>query len=86
MYRTHCCETNVMEEVKMGLFDVTEGFLQAAYKRAWYACGRGFVDSRKYPELDRALTQFAIQNNCSYDEAYLLAKTGKRFGRLANKK
>lgn len=70
----------------MGLFDVTEGFLQAAYKRAWYACGRGFVDSRKYPELDRALTQFAIQNNCSYDEAYLLAKTGKRFGRLANKK
>ena len=24
------------------------------------------------------------QNNCSYDEADLLAKTGKRFGRLAN--
>ena len=75
----------IEKENRMGLFDITEERLKVLYKRAWYDCGRGFVDSRKHPELDRALTHFAIQNKCSYDEAYLLAKTGKRFGRLADK-
>lgn len=69
----------------MGLFDITEDRLQVLYKRAWHDCGRGFVDSRKNPELDHALTHFAMENNCTYDEAYLLAKTGKRFGSLADK-
>ena len=36
------------------------------------------MQSWKYPELDHALTQFARENNCTYDEAYILAKTGKR--------
>lgn len=69
----------------MGLFDITEDWLQAAYKRAWHDCDRGFVGPRKHPELDSALTHFAIQNNCSYDEAYLLAKTGKKFGSLKDR-
>ena len=67
----------------MGFFDINEDRLQVLYKRAWYDCGRGLVDPRKYPELDRALTRFAREKNCSYDEAYLLAKTGKKYGRLA---
>lgn len=52
------------------------------YKKAWYECNRGFVDARKYPNLDKALIIFATQNHCSYDEAYVLAKTGQRIGSL----
>lgn len=67
----------------MGIFDVDEKKLQALYHRAWLECGRGFVHSRQFSYLDHALTQFAIENHCSYDETYILAKTGKRIGRLA---
>ena len=69
----------------MGLFDITEEKLKAFYHRAWLECNRGYVDTRKYPYLDRALFLFARENNCSYDEALVLAKTGKRIGRLADK-
>ena len=62
----------------MGIFDITEDTIMALYKRAWYDCNRGFVDPRKYPDLDHALTHFAMENNCTYDQAYILAKTGKR--------
>lgn len=63
----------------MGLFDVDETKLQAFYHRAWLECNRGYVDPRKYPYLDKALYIYARENNCTYDEAYLLAKTGKKF-------
>ncbi len=62
----------------MGLFDVDEEKLKALYHRAWLECDRGFVESRNNPYLDKALIQFARENNCTYDEAYILAKTGKR--------
>ena len=68
----------------MGIFDVDEKKLRALYHRAWLECGWGFVYSRKFDYLDHALTQFAIENHCSYDEAYILAKTGKRTGQLVN--
>ncbi len=67
----------------MGLFDVDEKKLQALYHRAWVECGRGFVDAKKYTYLDHAIRQFAIENRCSYDDAYILAKTGNRVGGLA---
>ena len=67
----------------MGIFDVDETKLQGFYHRAWLECNRGYVDPRKYPYLNMALTQFAVENNCSYDEAFILAKTGKRMGRLS---
>ena len=67
----------------MGIFDVDEEKLKALYHRAWLECSRGTVDSRKYPYLDKALLQFAKENHCSYDEALILAKTGKRVGRLS---
>lgn len=67
----------------MGLFDVDEDKIKALYHRAWLECNRGFVDPRKYPYLDKALFMFARENNCSYDEDLILAKTGKRLGRLS---
>ncbi len=67
----------------MGLFDVTDEKLQAFYHRAWLECDRGFVDPRKYPYLDKALFVYAKEHNCTYDEALILAKTGKKMGRLA---
>lgn len=67
----------------MGLVDVDEDKIKAFYHRAWLECNRGFVDPRKYPYLDKALIQFARENGCSYDEALIFAKTGKRMGRLA---
>ena len=66
----------------MGMFVIDEEKLKAFYHRAWLEADRGFVDTRKYLYLDRALIQFAKENRCSYDEALVLAKTGKRIGRL----
>ena len=69
----------------MGLFDVDDEKLKALYHRAELEANRGFVDTRKYPYLDEALFLYARQNNCSYDEALIFAKTGKKMGRLAGK-
>lgn len=67
----------------MGIFDVDEEKIKILYHRAWLECNRGFVDPRKYPYLNKALLIFAKENHCSFDEAFILAKTGKRIGRLA---
>lgn len=67
----------------MGIFDYDEEKIKDLYHRAWLEAGRGFVDTRKYPYLDKALYMFARENNCTYDDALILAKTGKRTGRLA---
>ncbi len=66
----------------MGLFDVDERKLQMFYHRAWLQANRGFVDTRKFPYLDRALVLYAREHGCSYDEALILAKTGRKTGRL----
>ncbi len=62
----------------MGLFDVDENKLQGFYHRAWLEANRGFVDPRKYPYLNKALIQYARENNCSYDYALCIAKTGRK--------
>lgn len=56
--------------------------LRLLYHRAWLEANRGFVQAHKYPYLDKALIQFAKENHCTYDEAMILAKTGKRMGNL----
>lgn len=76
--------TRIFKEKKnMGMFDVDEEKIKALYHRAWLECNRGFVDPRKYPYLDNALYMFAKENHCSYDEAWILAKTGRRTGKLS---
>ena len=66
------------------LFEVTDERLQALYHRAWLEENRGFVDPRKHPDLDRAIYIYAREHNCSYDDALIFAKTGKKMGRLAD--
>ena len=66
----------------MGLLDLNEEKLQALYHRAWHEAGMGFVDPRRYPYLDKAIYMYARENGCSYDEALILAKTGKKTGNL----
>ena len=65
------------------LFEVTDERLQALYHRAWLEANRGFVDTRKYPYLDKAIYIYACEHNCSYDDALIFAKTGKKMGKLA---
>lgn len=67
----------------MGLFDVSDERLRAKYHQAELECNRGFVNPRDHYELDHLLTQYAKENDCSYDEAYIFAKTGMKMGRLA---
>ena len=62
----------------MGLFDINDEKLQALYHRALVEANYGFVNPRKYPYLDRAIMQYARENGCSYDQALILAKTGKK--------
>ena len=61
----------------MGLFDVDDEKLQALYHRAFVELGYGFVNSRKYPCLDRAPFVYAGDHKCSYDDTLILAETGK---------
>lgn len=65
------------------IFDIDDDKLKALYHRAWLESNRGAVNTRQYPYLDRALIQYARKYNCSYDEALIFAKTGKKLGRLA---
>ncbi len=66
----------------MGIFDTLFGTsdtrLMDAYQRAWWEADRGYVDPYKYPYLDRELNLYAKENNCSYKDAYIFAKTGKK--------
>jgi len=62
----------------MGLFDINDEKLKAFYHRAWLEANRGFVDPRKYPYLDHAIIQYARTYGCTYDQALILAKTGKK--------
>ena len=68
----------------MGIFDIDDNKLRALYHRAELEANRGFVETRKYPYLDKALYIYAKEHNCSYDEALVFAKTGKKMGRLAD--
>ena len=68
----------------MGMFDIDDDKVRAFYHRAWLEANRGYVDTRKYSYLDRALYIYARDHDCSYDEALIFAKTGKKIGRLAN--
>ena len=67
------------------ILSVDDTKLQAFYHRAWLEADRGYVDPRKYPYLDRAIFIYAREHECTYDEAYLFAKTGKKMGKLAEK-
>ena len=69
----------------MGWFDIDDTKLRALYHRAWTESGHGAVYTRNYPYLDRALSMYARINGCSYDEALVFAKTGKKIGRLEKK-
>lgn len=59
--------------------------LQAYYHRAWLEANRGFVDPRKYEYLDNSIFLYAKEHDCSYDDALVFAKTGKKTGKLARK-
>ena len=66
------------------LLEVTDERLKALYHRAWLEENRGFVDTRKHPELDKAIYLYARKHNSSYDEANIFAKTENKMGRLAD--
>ena len=45
-----------------------------------HKANEGPVDPRKHPYLDRALSVYAKAHGCTYDEALIFAKTGRRVG------
>ena len=69
----------------MGIFDIDDDKLRGFYHRAWNESGRGYVDPRKYDYLERAIIQYARVKGCSFDDAWVFAKTGKKMGKLAGK-
>lgn len=64
----------------MGRLDPTENRIQGLYERARNESAGGFVDPHKYSYLDFELRRYAKENNCSYSEALIIAKTGKKNG------
>lgn len=62
----------------MGLFDMSDNKIKALNHRAEVESNRGFVDPKKHEYLHRAASQYARENNCSYNDAMVFAKTGKK--------
>lgn len=62
----------------MGLFEIDETKICALYHKAFVESGMEHVDPRRYPYLDKALAAYAWQNGCSYEQALIIAKTGKK--------
>ncbi|MCR4648864.1 MAG: hypothetical protein K5776_07275 [Lachnospiraceae bacterium] len=60
------------------LFGTNDVRLRDAYNRAWWEADRGYVNPRKYSYLDRELRAYAQDNNITYEEAFLFAKTGRK--------
>ena len=59
----------------MGLFEITDEKLQMFYHKAWLAANRGYVDPKKYSDLDGVLVIYAKEHRWSYDEALMFVKT-----------
>ena len=68
----------------MGFFEITDDILKGLYREAEHSSDRVFINTRDYPDLDRALIYYAKEHNCSYDDALIFAKTGKKMGKLAD--
>ena len=60
------------------LFGINDEKLQALYHRALVEARYDWVDPRKFPYLDHAIIQYARTYGCTYDQALILAKTGKK--------
>ncbi len=70
----------------MGLFNIDDDVrIRDLYHRAELEANRGSFSTRDYPYLDKALYMYAKDHDCSYDDAFIFAKTGKKMGRLAGK-
>ena len=67
----------------MGLFEINDTTIRDLYHRAELESNRGSVNTRNFDYLDKSLLCYAREHNCSYDEALIFAKTGKKIGRLA---
>ena len=66
------------------IISVNDNQLRDYFHRAWLEANRGYVDPRKYPYLDKAIYVYARDHDCSYDDAYLFAKTGVKMVGLVN--
>ena len=73
----------------MGLFDIDDEKLKALYHRAELEANRGYVSTRDYPYLDKALFIYAKEHNCLQMNGKMilmtgrmLTSTGRRAGRL----
>ncbi len=71
----------------MGLLDVLFGMdddrLRMIYDKAVIDANGDVSKAERSAEVDQALCMYVDQHNCSYDEALILAATGKRTGKLA---
>ena len=60
------------------LFEPSDEKLQGLYHRYSAENGYNAVKYHDNPDFDRELIAYAKKNNCSIDEAYTVAATGKR--------
>jgi len=67
----------------MNTDEIADIRLRTQYRRALHDVHFGFVNPQEHPFLDRALTHYAVTHHCTYDEALIFAKTGRKVGHLA---
>lgn len=56
--------------------------LKGEYKKAFYRSANGYVDPKRDIDLDRAIRGYIFSNKCTYDEAFIFAKAGRKMGSL----
>ena len=71
----------------MGLFDAIFGMdddkLRMTYDKAVIDADGDVSKAERNPEVEQAICMYVQEHNCSYDDAWVLAATGKKTGKLA---
>ena len=69
----------------MGFFDTDEDFVQMTFEKSVIDAGGDVSKAENDPDVQQAVSMFAEQNNCSYDEAWeIAANSGKKLSHSGN--
>jgi len=66
-----------MGKVRKAEFDMDKKFLQARYKKALWDSRKISLFPRENAELDRFVYMYAKEHGITFDQAFIIAKTGK---------
>ena len=70
----------------MGLFNMDDDNLKMTYEKSILDAGGDAFKADRDPDVEQAVCMYAEQHGCSYDDAWMVATTGKRLENDKQKK